>query len=132
MEQQQDALLHSGPRVPLGVAGAHTCWCMRQKAEKWRQRTKSEYARIFEAVRTVIHEFDPYGLLALGSPTDEFDSEIKAIVKQIDRIGSAHDAAHVIARVLGASFDHERFTFETCQDPGQQLYEILKEDSLIK
>jgi hypothetical protein len=39
---------------------------MTPKAKKWRNRTKEDYAAIFEAVRRVVHQIDPYGLLAQG------------------------------------------------------------------
>lgn len=39
---------------------------------------KATYMRALEVVGSVIHDWDPYGLIAGGAPADEFDSEIAA------------------------------------------------------
>ncbi|PQV65441.1 hypothetical protein B1R32_101183 [Abditibacterium utsteinense] len=99
-----------------------------QKSEKEeRQLKKKEHAVIFEAVRGVIHHCDPYGLLAYGCPADEFDTEIGAVVCQVDRIGSVQDAVYVLSRVFSFYFDLENFRPEKCQVAGEHMYRILRE-----
>ena len=93
---------------------------------------KREYEKAFDAVRGVIHEWDPYSLLAGGAPDDEFDSEIKAVVRQLHRIRSANDASHVISRVFSSSFEPEVFQFEHCQSVGERLYEVLVERGILE
>lgn len=88
--------------------------------------TKRAYRKAFDMVRAIIHEWDPYGLLASGSPGDEFDSEIAAIVRQIPRINSEIDAALAISRVFSSSFEPEPFTPESCVRVGARLYQALK------
>ena len=87
---------------------------------------------IFETVRKVIHEWDPYDLLAGGAPDDEFDSEISAVIRQLDRIRSSRDACHVISRVFSSSFEPELFQIEHCQSVGLRLYEALAERGIIE
>lgn len=88
--------------------------------------------KIFDAVRSVIYEWDPYDLLAGGAPVDEFDSEISAVIRQLDTIHSSRDACHVISRVFSSSFESELFQVEHCRSVGERLYEVLAERGLIE
>lgn len=104
---------------------------MSQNEKQCRKRKKVEYAVAFDAVRTVIHQWDPYSLLAHGCPADEFDSGIKAVVRQLNRIVSQQDAAYVVSRVFSSSFEPEGFRFEDCQVVGEELYRVLKERRIL-
>jgi hypothetical protein len=88
---------------------------------------KNAWKRVFVVARQVINEWDPYGLMACGCPEDEFDSEVNAVIRQLDRIGSAEDAAQVLSRIFSSSFDPEPFTIEQCRPAGQRLYQALSE-----
>jgi Domain of unknown function (DUF1871) len=90
------------------------------------------YKQAFDAVRTVIHEWDPYGLIQGGAPADEFDGEIASIVGQIPRIQSCNDANHVLSRVFSSSFEPELFKPEDCRQVGEKLYRALESKGLIK
>jgi len=105
---------------------------MRRDEKEWKKRKQKEHAVIFDAVRGVIHEWDPYGLLALGCPQDEFDGEIQAVVRQIDRIGSPQDAVHVLSRIFSSYFEPERFRPENCQVIGAKLYQVLQERGILE
>jgi hypothetical protein len=74
-----------------------------------REVKRREREELFDAVRSVIHDWDPYDPIAGGVPDDEFDSEISAVIRQLDRIRSSHDACHVISRVFSSSFEPELF-----------------------
>lgn len=104
---------------------------MTPNAKKWRNRTKEDYAALFEAVRCVVHQIDPYELLAQGCPADEFDTEIKVIVRQIDRINSPQDATFLISRVLSHYFSADKFPPEECREAGAELHRVLKERNLL-
>ena len=97
------------------------------KDVKMREREK-----LFDAVRSVIREWDPYDLLAGGAPDDEFDSEISAVIRQLDRIGTPRDASHVISRVFSSSFEPESFQIEHCEVVGKRLYEVLLERGIVE
>ena len=88
--------------------------------------TRRDHQRAFAVAREVIHEWDPYGLLASGAPEDEFDSEIASIVRQFPRIQSRRDAVLVVSRVFSSSFEPKQFTPEQCEQAGEKLYEALK------
>ncbi|MGH9943855.1 MAG: DUF1871 family protein [Pyrinomonadaceae bacterium] len=92
---------------------------------------KREYDQAFGAVRDVIHEWDPYGLLLSGAPPDEFDREAHAIVRQLGRIHSALDAGHVISRVFSSSFEAEPFQVEHCRVVGERLFAALVERGMV-
>ena len=93
---------------------------------------RREYGEAFDAVRSVIHEWDPYGLLAGGSPTDEFDMEISAVVRQLGRVHSPLDAAHVISRVFSSSFEPELFEVEHYRAVGERLHQTLVERGILE
>ena len=90
-------------------------------------KTKKEDAKALEIVRNIVHEWDPYQLLASGAPIEEFDSELKALVSQLPSIHSAADAAHALSRVFSSAFQAEKFTPEKCSDAGKKLYRALCE-----
>ncbi|HEV2800718.1 MAG TPA: DUF1871 family protein [Pyrinomonadaceae bacterium] len=93
---------------------------------------RREREKIFDAVRSVINEWDPYDLLAGGAPDDEFGSEISAVIRQLDRIRSPRDASYVISRVFSSSFEPESFQVEHCQSVGERLYSALVERGIIE
>jgi len=104
---------------------------MRKSEKEAQQLKKKEGAVIFEAVRGVIHRWDRYGLLELGCPLDEFDAEIQAVVRQVDRIGSSQDAVHVLSRVFSSYFEPSRFRLEDCQIAGEHLHRVLVERGVL-
>jgi hypothetical protein len=97
-----------------------------------REVKRREREKIFEAVRSVINEWDPYDLLANGAPDDEFGMEISAVIRQLDRIRSPLEASHVISRVFSSSFEPELFQVEHCQSVGERLYLVLVERGIIE
>ena len=69
-----------------------------------------------EIVRESIHRINPYHLMEDGNPDDEFDPEIKAIAKQLERCNSGRDIAHAIARVLNSAFNESHQPEEFLQE----------------
>ena len=67
-------------------------------------KNKKHFQIAEKIVRESIFRINPYSLLSDGGPDDEFDSEIMAIVGQLNRCGSGRDVAHAIARILNSSF----------------------------
>lgn len=68
-------------------------------------RTKKDYEKAIEIVRSSFHRIDPYALLEGGAPDDEFDSEIQKIIAKYSEWNSAQDVTNSIVSVLNASFD---------------------------
>lgn len=95
-------------------------------------KTRADYERAIQAVREVIHCWDPYGLLGGGCPTDEFDAEIASVVVQIPRIRSRMDAIHVLSRIFSSAFGSERFRPEDCATAGIELFEALSARGLLQ
>jgi hypothetical protein len=93
-------------------------------------KTRGDYDATLDVVAAVINAWDPYSLLEGGSPPDEFDAEIAALVPRIRHIHSEEDAAREIATVFTKAFD-PTFTPEACTEVGAQLYSRLREASLL-
>lgn len=64
-------------------------------------------------VKGVIDEWDPIGLLGMGSPEDEYDPEIRDIVRLLSSIKSVDELAERINRVFIKWFE-EDLTVEKC------------------
>ena len=94
-------------------------------------KTRADYERALQAVREVVHRWDPYGLLAGGCPPDEFDREIAAVVAQIPRIRSRADAVQVLSRVFSSAFERARFRPGDCAAAGAELFDVLSAQRLL-
>jgi hypothetical protein len=92
---------------------------------------KRQHEELSGIVAAVIAEWDPYSLLAGGAPRDEFDPEVSSIVRQVSRIKSATDAAHVISRVFSSSFEQKQFRPEACATVGQRLFAELQAHGFV-
>lgn len=64
-------------------------------------------------VKKVIDEWDPIGLLGMGCPDDEYDPEIKDIVRLLSNIKSIHELAKEINGVFIRWFEVD-LTIEKC------------------
>jgi Domain of unknown function (DUF1871) len=89
--------------------------------------TKADYKLALQVIR----EWDPYSLLASGSPSDEFDSEIARVVVQIPRIKSERDATSALSRTFSSSFEAELFSPADCAAAGAMLLAALDGHGLI-
>lgn len=94
-------------------------------------KTKTDYKLALKVVRRIIHEWDPYSLLAGGAPSDEFGREIATVVAQLPRIKSQKDAAHAISRVFTSAFEKEGFTPDDCAEIGAKLFDALLQNRLV-
>jgi hypothetical protein len=86
---------------------------------------------MWDVTANVIRSWDPYGLLAGGTPLDEFDQEIASLVAQIPRIHSAEDAVHAMSRTFSSSFEADLFTVGICSEVGKKLFAALSKQGLI-
>ncbi len=93
---------------------------------------RNQWNRIEPVVRKVIHEWDPYGLLEIGAPKDEWDREILQIVGRVSRIDSPSDAVKILSDVFTEAFQPEGFGQDECAEVGRKLYDALKDAGLIK
>jgi hypothetical protein len=53
----------------------------------------------FDIVKQAIDEWDPYGLLTTGAPSDEFDRKSRRIANKISKESSVKDIAIIISKV---------------------------------
>ncbi len=93
-------------------------------------KTRDDYDTATKIVASVINAWDPYSLLEGGSPPDEFEAEVAALVLRIRHIHSEEDAVREIATVFASAFQ-SHFTPERCTTVGAQLYSRLQEANLL-
>jgi hypothetical protein len=104
--------------APLG-------WVRRKRREAvcgWDERDE-----VFGAVRQAIDEWDPYGLLDMGAPKDEYFAMIADIASQVGCIDSPEDAARVTSEVFSRWFEPKGFEPANCAEVGQRMYDALTE-----
>ncbi len=67
----------------------------------------------YSIVKAVIDRADPDGLLEIGAPSDEYDSESKEIADKISGNDSVENiavtAAKIFSRTFNAAFSPDRF-----------------------
>lgn len=94
-------------------------------------KTREDYDAAILIVGSIVRSWDPYHLLASGSPSDEFDAEIAAIVTHIPRITSSSTAAAALSSVMSAAFEPELFSPSQCLNQGQELFTKLSAARLV-
>src|SRR6267154_2571952 len=72
---------------------------------------KSKYKQDFEQIRTHMNEFDPCGLIALGSPIDEYDYLTNKILSSVYRGESRDKIKETILFELEGYFGEDVKTF---------------------
>ncbi|MTD31173.1 DUF1871 family protein [Planomicrobium sp. YIM 101495] len=76
-------------------------------------------------MKKVVDKWDPIDLLAMDCPPDEYDPEIRDIVKLLDRTTSADELAAGIRNVFIEWFG-EDLTLEKCQLPAIEIWSKTK------
>jgi hypothetical protein len=82
------------------------------------------YLEKYMFVKEVIDEWDPIGLLSLGCPDDEYDPEIKDIVKLVSQIKSIDEIAVGIQEVFNKWFG-ENINIEKCNPVAIKIWNKL-------
>jgi hypothetical protein len=80
----------------------------------------------FSIVKKVIDEWDPFNLLAIHCPDDEYDEEIQDIVEVLPRIKDAEEMANEINRIMFKAFDKDFKKSNDCLMVGKRIYKLLK------
>ena len=86
---------------------------------------------LFEIVKKSIDKWDPYGLLEIHCPADEYDNESKEIANRIKLENSIYEIADIISKIFTNSFDEpELFSVENCLKAAEKI-KILMEDGIF-
>ena len=81
----------------------------------------------FEIVKKAIDEWDPYGLLKIGCPSDECDNETKNIERKINCKNSIQDIACIISKVFSSSFNEPNiFSIESCIGIAEKIKKLIR------
>ena len=76
----------------------------------------------FHTIKKIINEWDPYDLLSIGAPHDEYEMEIEEIIFRIKDKNNIEDNAAIISDVFSNSFnDYTFFTVENCIDIAKKI-----------
>jgi hypothetical protein len=85
-------------------------------------------SNIYQVVKRIINEWDPYDLISCGAPDDEYENEIKVICFKIEGKNSIKDVAHVIFDVFTKAFgdDITCFSIENCMDIAKKIKNCIE------
>lgn len=93
---------------------------------------RESYEQLFAIVGGVIRRWDPYGLLAGGAPSEEFDHEIALVVARVSQIRTEADSTAVLSAVFSDQFEPDDFSPDKCATVGRQLYTELKNRGFLQ
>ena len=75
---------------------------------------------LFHAVKPVIDEWNPYGLLP-DAPSNEFDGESKSIAAEIREGDSIEKIAKIVSHVFSQQFEPDYFGVASCMDVAEKI-----------
>lgn len=82
---------------------------------------------IFEIVKIIIDEWNPYGLLP-EAPADEFDIESRRIAEKISSSDTTEKIARIVSSVFSQAFEPQYFGYDACYPAAEKIkQEIDKE-----
>lgn len=85
-------------------------------------KDRGEYEQALAIVRAAIGAWDPYRLLELGAPLDEFDDEIAKVVARIPKLHTENELAATISEVFSSAFGSEAFAVANCVEPARLAF----------
>ena len=80
---------------------------------------------VYAAVKRCVDEWDPYGLLEIGAPEDEFDTESRMVAERISPGLTAEEIAEAVNSVFSDQFFPEDFGLEKCRGVAGKIHEAL-------
>ena len=82
---------------------------------------KTEYKRQHQELTKIINEWDPYGLLDGGAPSDEFAHEVSKILTELKKATSVDEVAQIVANVFTENFGEE-FLIKDCENVSKEIF----------
>lgn len=80
----------------------------------------------FSIVKELIDEWDPFNLLAIHCPDDEYDEEIKDIVEVLPKVKSAGELAIEINKIMYNAFEEDFKKSKDCLKIAERILMLLK------
>ena len=81
--------------------------------------------RLCRIIKECIDEWDPYDLLRIGCPKDEFDLESRMIAGKINAYSSEKQINEAVSAVFSYMFEPERFAPEKCADVSRNIFNAI-------
>ncbi|MFA5260882.1 MAG: hypothetical protein WC450_06615 [Candidatus Omnitrophota bacterium] len=83
---------------------------------------KQKYKIMFNSVKQIINDWDPYQLIEGGTPGNEFESEIAQLLAGLSKCKSVEDVINLTSKIFSESFGSSGFSFEDCNSVGTKIY----------
>lgn len=83
--------------------------------------------KAMKTIKDIIDKNDPIGLINIGAPSDEYDSETKQISNGLDKCNSEEDVLNMVYKIFKDSFDEDiAGKKDTFKNIAKQIYENIK------
>lgn len=80
----------------------------------------------------LFNEHDPQGLISMGAPPDEYESEIRMVMERVGQITSIRTAQDVLYQVFVEMFDKKLAGTPAVYTPlASDLYQLLKQSKVV-
>jgi len=84
----------------------------------------------YTVVKEIIDKWDPFDLLAIHCPDDEYDSEIREIVVALSNLSNAEELAAEINKILYQAFNEDFRKSSDCSLIAHEILKALQESGL--
>jgi hypothetical protein len=82
-------------------------------------------------VKKCVDEWDPYCLLRIGCPEDEFDIESSMITEMISNDSTFEDINQIVSDVFSRQFEAYLFQPHQCTEVSKKIYKLIQENKNI-
>ena len=84
---------------------------------------------LYHIVKKTIDNWDPYGLLEIHCPEDEYDHESKGIAEKICMKNSVYEIANIISKIFSDSFNEPKiFSIKKCFNAAKIIKNQMEDD----
>ena len=80
---------------------------------------------MFEVIKECVDRWDPYCLLGMGCPEDEFDYESKMIRDRIHKDSSFDEINKAVSEVFSSQFEPDRFQPHKCIKVSEDIFNAI-------
>ena len=85
---------------------------------------KNEYQKIITEIQSIINKYDPWELISIGAPDDEYSTQINQIIRALKELKTEDEIAKEIEKIF-TPFFHEK-TIDTLEYSKKITTEIIQ------
>ena len=91
--------------------------------------SKAAYKKLYAAVRDILNDVDPVGLMELHAPSDEYDVEVSRLLPLLRECRSREDIQEIVTRMFSWP-DTGELPFDTALEISHRIHDAVIESSM--